>query len=85
MATAALFTIMMDRCREHSAAADYALQSCVVIVTGMFASAISGYSAATLGYDMHFAVAALACVAAVWLVYRASRAGLLLPKSQTMQ
>lgn len=84
MATAALFTIMMDRCREHSAAADYALQSCVVIVTGMFASAISGYSAATLGYDMHFAVAALACVAAVWLVYRASRAGLLLPKSQTM-
>ncbi|MAE33741.1 MAG: MFS transporter, partial [Oceanospirillaceae bacterium] len=56
MATAALFTVMMDRCREHSEGADYAFQSCVVIITGMVAGALSGYSATHLGYVGHFSV-----------------------------
>ncbi|MFT6422975.1 MAG: MFS family permease, partial [Thalassolituus sp.] len=50
MATAGLFTVMMDRCREHNEGADYALQSCLVIITGMIAGALSGYSASQFGY-----------------------------------
>ncbi len=78
MATAALFTVMMDRCREHSEGADYAFQSCVVIITGMVAGALSGYSATQLGYVGHFSVAALLCAAAIVLVVMASRRGLFL-------
>ena len=78
MATAALFTVMMDRCREHSEGADYAFQSCVVIITGMVAGALSGYSATHLGYVGHFSVAALLCAAAIVLVVLASRRGLFL-------
>lgn len=78
MATAALFTVMMDRCREHSEGADYAFQSCVVIITGMVAGALSGYSATHLGYVGHFSVAALLCAAAIVLVVMASRRGLFL-------
>ncbi len=78
MATAALFTVMMDRCREHSEGADYAFQSCVVIITGMVAGALSGYSATQLGYVGHFSVAALLCAAAIVLVVMVSRRGLFL-------
>jgi len=68
----------MDRCREHSEGADYAFQSCVVIITGMVAGALSGYSATHLGYVGHFSVAALLCAAAIVLVVMASRRGLFL-------
>ena len=78
MATAALFTVMMDRCREHSEGADYAIQSCVVIITGMVAGALSGYSATHLGYAGHFIVAAGLCAAAAVLVVSANRRGLFL-------
>ena len=69
MGTAALFTVMMDRCRSHCEAADYALQSCVIIISGMIAGAVSGFSASALGYDGHFmlsAILALMPVALVW-------------------
>ena len=71
MATAALFTVMMDRCREHSAAADYALQSCVVVIAGLVAGALSGFSAKALGYDGHFMLAAVLCIVALAVVWRA--------------
>lgn len=71
MATAALFTVMMDRCREQSAAADYALQSCVVVIAGLVAGALSGFSAKALGYDGHFMLAALLCIVALAVVWRA--------------
>ena len=80
MATAALFTIMMDRCREHCAAADYALQSCVVVVSGMIAGALSGFSARALGYDGHFVVAALLCIVALLVVWQAIRQQLIAAK-----
>lgn len=69
MATAALFTVMMDRCREHSEAADYALQSCLVIVSGMVAAGLSGFSAQSLGYDAHFVVAGMLTLAVIPLVW----------------
>lgn len=70
-ATVSLFTAMMDRCRPEAASTDYTVQaSAVVIATGGM-SALSGYSAAQLGYTGHFfasaAVALLALAAVGWI------------------
>jgi PAT family beta-lactamase induction signal transducer AmpG len=61
MATVALFTVMMDRCRESSAGSDYALQSCLVVLSTLVASSLAGFSAANFGYAMHYYFAALLC------------------------
>jgi PAT family beta-lactamase induction signal transducer AmpG len=57
MATAALFTAMMDACRPESAATDYTLQASVVVLSQLGPSAVSGFSAERLGYPAHFALA----------------------------
>ena len=82
MATAALFTVMMDRCREHSAAADYALQSCVVVIAGLIAGSLSGFSAKMLGYDGHFMLAAVLCIVALFVVWRAVQQHLIVSVSK---
>lgn len=68
MATAALFTCMMDWCSKETGATDYTVQaSAVVIATGL-ASTVAGFSAGALGYAAHFSLStalALASVAAV--------------------
>lgn len=68
MATAALFTCMMDWCSRDASATDYTVQaSAVVIATGV-ASAVAGFSAEALGYFGHFCLAtalALGALAAV--------------------
>jgi MFS family permease len=57
MATAALFTCMMDWTEPATAATDYTIQaSTVVVATGAAASA-SGFSAQVLGYANHFVLA----------------------------
>jgi MFS family permease len=61
MATVALFTVMMDRCREFSAGSDYALQSCLVVLSTLLASSLAGFFAANFGYVMHYYVAAGLC------------------------
>ncbi len=61
MATVALFTVMMDRCRESSAGSDYALQSCLVVLSTLVASSLAGFFAANFGYVMHYYFAALLC------------------------
>jgi predicted MFS family arabinose efflux permease len=68
MATASLFTSMMDWSRPESGGTDYTVQaSAVVIATGV-ASALSGFSAQALGYGPHFVVAAALCVVAIAVV-----------------
>ena len=70
MATAALFTWMMDGCRRECAATDYTVQaSGVVIATGV-ASALSGFSAGLLGYTGHFLLATVLAAISVFLVLR---------------
>ncbi|MEZ4224722.1 MAG: MFS transporter [Polyangiaceae bacterium] len=68
MATAALFTCMMDWCSSASSATDYTVQaSAVVIATGV-ASAIAGFSAQAFGYFGHFVIATGLAAAAVAVV-----------------
>jgi len=74
MATAALFTAMMDFCREDEAGTDYTVQaSLVVIATGVVA-ALSGVSAEAIDYAPHFLLGAALSAAAVGVVlaYRPS-------------
>lgn len=68
MATAALFTVMMDACRKAYSANDYAIQSCVVLVSGMMASALSGFSAFYVGYAGHYILASVACLLTIGMV-----------------
>jgi MFS family permease len=65
MATAALFTMMMDASRPASAGADYTLQASVVVLTSIAAASLSGFSADALSYTWHFALAAALCVLAL--------------------
>lgn len=70
MATAALFTCMMDFCSRDAAATDYTVQaSAVVIATGL-AGTIAGFSAEWLGYAGHFALGAALAFASLAVVKR---------------
>lgn len=68
MATAALFTMMMDATRPHAAGTDYTAQASVVVLATGIASALSGFSAQKFGYPAHFGLAAALCLAATGLV-----------------
>ena len=57
MATAALFTMMMDISRPEAAGAEYTLQASAVVLTSIAAAALSGFSAQALGYAAHFLLA----------------------------
>lgn len=59
VATVVLFTCMMDACRPRHAGADYTLMASVVVIASGAAQALSGLSAAHLGYPSHFALASL--------------------------
>ncbi|MEC7526125.1 MAG: MFS transporter [Myxococcota bacterium] len=58
MATAALFTCMMDACRADHAATDYTLQACAVVISTGVGAALAGALAATFGYAGLFTLAA---------------------------
>ncbi|MCU0656161.1 MAG: MFS transporter [Polyangiaceae bacterium] len=59
MATAALFTCMMDWSSTEAGASDYTFQASLVVISTGAAAALSGVSAAHLGYTGHFSAAAL--------------------------
>jgi PAT family beta-lactamase induction signal transducer AmpG len=58
MATAALFTAMMDFSRPATAGTDYTVQASLVVIATGAAVLLSGVSAKALGYANHFLVAA---------------------------
>jgi RhtX/FptX family siderophore transporter len=68
MATAALFTCMMDWCSRESSATDYTVQaSAVVIATGL-AGALAGFSAEALGYAWHFSLGVVLALVSLFAV-----------------
>lgn len=65
MATAALFTCMMDWSRPGAAAADYTVQASAVVIATGTAAALAGFTAQWLGYALHFSIAAVLSLGAV--------------------
>lgn len=74
MATAALFTCMMDWTAPETSATDYTIQASAVVIATGAASSLSGFSAQRLGYPTHFLVASVLAIAAPPVV------GLLFPR-----
>lgn len=70
MATAALYTSMMDHSSPETAATDFSLQQSLAAVGPLLAATLSGFSAANLGYPAHFAVCAGVTVVTAILVAR---------------
>lgn len=78
MATAALFTAMMDRSRPSSGATDYTVQASVVVVATGAMAAVGGIVADRWGYVTHFTLSTLLCLAgagAMWREARSDRVG----------
>jgi len=76
MATAAIFTMMMDACRKGNEGTDYTIQSCVFVIAAGSATVVSGWLAQSLGYTNYFAISALtATLAIVPFVMAASGTG----------
>lgn len=65
LATAALFTAMMDVSRPETGATDYTLQACVVVNATLVSAALSGFVAHAIGYPAHFAACAAVCLLGV--------------------
>lgn len=70
MATAALFTCMMDWCRPEASATDYTVQASLVVIATGVASALSGFSAGLFGYSVHFMLATLFAFMSIMAVSR---------------
>lgn len=68
MATVALFTTMMDRCRPEREATDYTVQASLVVAATGTASVLSGFTASALGYPGHFVLAFMVCLIGLALV-----------------
>jgi predicted MFS family arabinose efflux permease len=65
LATAVLFTWMMDACGAEHAGTDYTIQASVVVFATGIAGAVAGFSAAALGYPAHFALSGLVALVAL--------------------
>lgn len=75
MATAALFTCMMDWCRPGHSGSDYTVQASTVVIASGVAASLSGVTAHHLGYAGHFALAfafSLAALGAVLALFPSS-------------
>jgi predicted MFS family arabinose efflux permease len=59
LSTVALFTLMMDRCREHSPGTDYSLQASLMVTVTGIASLAGGVFSERFGYAPLFTSAAL--------------------------
>ena len=70
MATAALYTSMMDHSSSETSATDFSLQQSLAAVGPLLASSFSGFLASSLGYPVHFALCAGVTAAAALLVAR---------------
>lgn len=68
MATAVLFTRMMDATRPDRASTDYTVQASVVVIATGAAGALSGFTAQSFGYPAHFALSTAVALAGLLLV-----------------
>lgn len=73
MATAALYTHMMDRAHTASAGTDFTLQQSLAVVGPLAGAGVSGFIAGALGYGPHFAICAALALGVAGLVGLALR------------
>ncbi len=59
LATAALFTAMMDVCDPDQGGTDYTVQASIVVIANGGAAALSGFAAKALGFEWFFVVSAV--------------------------
>src|SRR5690606_34087722 len=62
MATASLFTLMMDACRPGMEGSEYTFQARVVVLATGAVSALVGLSAGASGHTWHFVLAGVCCL-----------------------
>jgi MFS transporter, PAT family, beta-lactamase induction signal transducer AmpG len=79
MATAALYTNMMDRCDAPTAATDFTLQQSLCAIGPLLGSGLSGFSASLLGYPLHFVMCGAIAAAAAVITLRWMTAGMAIP------
>jgi predicted MFS family arabinose efflux permease len=70
MATAALFTCMMDWSSKETSGSDYTVQASAVVIATGAAGALAGFSAQALGYVSHFSVATVLAFATLYVAAR---------------
>lgn len=63
MATAALFTAMMDASRPARAGTDYTVQASIVVLASVVGSSVGGLVAGRFGYEVAFAAGAVLALA----------------------
>lgn len=68
MATAILFTMMMDASREESAGTDYTIMASVVVLTVGLGQALSGYIVHATSYTTLFATSTIACLLGLLII-----------------
>lgn len=69
MASVALYTCMMDACRKSHAGTDYTLQASLFAGATGLAYLGSGFSADSVGYEVHFSVAVVVALLALLPIY----------------
>jgi MFS family permease len=69
MATAALFTCMMDWSSKETSATDYSVQASTVVIAKGVAAVLAGFSAQALGYFAHFTLATALGVTSLVVVF----------------
>jgi MFS transporter, PAT family, beta-lactamase induction signal transducer AmpG len=70
MATAALYTSMMDHSSPETSATDFSLQQSLAAVGPLLAASFSGFLASNLGYPVHFVLCAGVTAVTALLVAR---------------
>ncbi|MGD1896962.1 MAG: MFS transporter [Phormidesmis sp.] len=70
MMATTIFTIMMDKSRKELAGTDYTIQSCVISLGGILASALSGVLASAIQYQGVFVISILLELACITLIVR---------------
>lgn len=73
MSTVALFAVMMAWCRSGHEGGDYTLQVSLHMVIAGIGSVLSGFVAHALGFSLHFLLAAMLGMAALWCVWQLKR------------
>jgi len=67
MATVAIFTVMMDACKEPTASTDYTLQASFVVIATLLSSVVAGVVAQIFGFTVLFLLSGALSLVGAWV------------------